>query len=713
MKKISHGATVLLLLLTVSPLFAQHWTWAKQAHGFLANQAFATASDPGGNVYVTGYYYGTFYFDSTTLSSRGDRDIFLLKLDKQGEVIWARTAGSMGDDEAKGLYVDEHGNAYLTGYFNGTAHFGTQRVRSRGYEDIFIAKYDSAGNALWARGAGGSYYDHGYGITADRLGQVYVTGHYQHNANFGNFNLTNRGAIDIFVAKLSAQGNFLWVDQAGSGAADEGHALVWDESRSRLYVTGYAGGGSSFGNPPMYLSGGGGSSDFFVAAYSGTGSLQWVKGGGSTDRDEGWAIGLDAQGNIYAAGYHKYSARFATDTLRSRGGTDMLLVSYRPNGQERWTFSAGSIGDDELRGLVMGKNGPVLAGHFEHTLYWSAQDSQARTGNSNLFMAAFDTLGKVEWVKSPSGQATIEGNGLARGLGETYYVTGLSYGTSIFGQDTLRKAFQMYVAALQNCDAVFTGLAVDGGDFCEGEQVTVVIGGSEPETWYQAWHAGLPVSPAIRGGQGSTYLPIADSLLPWGEQALAVRAWREGCPDTTLLADSARVGRWQMPQAHFGYGYSLSGLGLMFSDSSLAGNDPIVDWLWDFGDGESDTTQNPIYAHWSPGMYQVCLNVTTAHGCQDSACVVIDNFPRSTPSLDQSAFLVYPNPILDNTLFIEPSQRIYPISVVLLDFQGKTIWRGKLPREGGAISFGNIPAGAYLMRLEVNRRVGYWKVFVL
>jgi len=120
---------------------------------------------------------------------------------------WARIAGASGDftDLGYGISTDFTGNIYVTGYFKDTATFGSYPLTSSGDSDIFVAKLDPNGNWLWVKKAGSSGTDVGKGVSTDTNGNVYVTGYFQNTASFGSFDLVSFGGKDIFVSKLDTK----------------------------------------------------------------------------------------------------------------------------------------------------------------------------------------------------------------------------------------------------------------------------------------------------------------------------------------------------------------------------------------------------------------------------------------------------------------------------------------------------------------------------
>jgi len=254
---------VLLLVLLTTVLFAQapEWQWATQAGGSEGDLANGISTDADGNVYVTGFFEATASFGSFNLTSSGFLDIFVAKLDSNGNWLWAEKAGGSEGDLANGISTDADGNVYVTGYFEATASFGSFNLTSSGSDDIFIAKLDSNGNWLWAEKAGGSEGDYGKGIITDADGNVYVTGYFRGIASFGSFNLTSSGSKDIFVAKMDSNGNWLWAEKAGGIIHDEGRGISTDAD-GNVYVIGGFYATASFGS---YNLTGSGFWDIFVA----------------------------------------------------------------------------------------------------------------------------------------------------------------------------------------------------------------------------------------------------------------------------------------------------------------------------------------------------------------------------------------------------------------------------------------------------------------
>ena len=231
-----------------------NWLWAKKAGGTSDDYSRSITVDDNGNSYVTGDFRSSATFGTTILNTSGYNDIFVAKLDINGNWLWAKKAGGTSEDKGYSIALDANGNSYVTGCFSGIATFGTTTITSSGDKDIFVAKMDSNGNWLWAKKAGGTSYDYGCCIAVDDNGNSYVTGDFAESATFGTTTLTSSGYDDIFVAKMDSNGNWLWAKKAGGQSNDGGRSITVDDN-GNSYVTGYFEESTTFGITTLTSSG--------------------------------------------------------------------------------------------------------------------------------------------------------------------------------------------------------------------------------------------------------------------------------------------------------------------------------------------------------------------------------------------------------------------------------------------------------------------------
>ncbi|MCK9610989.1 MAG: SBBP repeat-containing protein [Candidatus Cloacimonas sp.] len=448
-----------ILVLCSVALFAQNvdWLWAKKAGGTSYDSSSSIAVDANGNSYITGYFYGSATFGTTTLTSSGGSDIFVAKLDINGNWLWAKKAGGTDFDFGNSIAVDANGNSYVTGYFSGSANFGTTTLTSSSeyYTEIYVAKLDINGNWLWANKAGGTGWDYGYGIAVDANGNSYVTGAFAESAIFGTTTLTSNGGSDIFVAKLDSSGNWLWAKQAGGTDYDDGYGIVVDIN-GNSYVTGiFYSSNCSFGSTTLTSSGG---SDIFVAKLDINGNWLWAKQAGGTSGDSGNGIAVDANGNSYITGGFKESATFGTTTLTSSGyyDYDIFVTKLDIDGNWLWAKQAGGTGDEGSNSIAVDANGnSYITSGFEESVNFGTT-TLTSSGYLDIFVAKIDHNGNWLWAKQAGGAIDDCGYGIALDANGNSYVTGVFMESANFGTTTLTSSGDrdIFVAKLEEVNSI-------------------------------------------------------------------------------------------------------------------------------------------------------------------------------------------------------------------------------------------------------------------
>ena len=400
---------IVLLLLSCVFIFAQlnPWLWAKKAGGTGSDWGYGIAVDTSGNSYVTGYFQGTATFGSTNLTSNGGYDIFVAKLDSSGNWLWAKKAGGTSDDEGHGIAVDASGNSYVTGFFGGSASFGSTTLISNGNYDIFITKLDSNGNWLWAKNAGGPNYDSGCGIAFDTSGNSYVTGTFYSSADFGSTTLTSYGDYDIFIAKLDSSGNWFWAKNAGGTNVDIGYGIAVDTS-GNSYVIGYFESGIVIFGPTTYLISSG-YSDLFIAKLDSSGYCLWAQKAGGTSDDYGYGIVVDASGNSYVTGYFDSDATFGSIILYNNRYYDIFIAKLDSSGNWLWATKAGGIYYDCGTGIVVDTTrNSYVTGFFEATSIDGAIFGNITIYSSGTSLNHDIFVAKVHIPYYPAGVSIVE-----------------------------------------------------------------------------------------------------------------------------------------------------------------------------------------------------------------------------------------------------------------------------------------------------------------
>ncbi|HYV90328.1 MAG TPA: SBBP repeat-containing protein [Chitinophagales bacterium] len=383
--------------------------WAVKADGFLFPDGIALS--PGGDIFVTGYLYGTNYFGAITATATGIYDVFAAKMDSSGTWQWATTAGGIGagmQDYGINIVADAAGNSYLTGIFANTIYFGGTSFTSNGNDDIFIAKLDASGTWQWEKQFGSTYIDDGLGITIDPSGNLYCTGAFSGTVAFGSTTLTSGGGSeDIYVCKLDASGNVLWAKKAGGSTPDYGNAIVRDAA-GNLFVTGWYSTTATFGGSSVTTSGG---NEVFVARADSNGIWQWAATGGTPGIDIAYDIALDDHDNSYITGYTNagYPVIFGNDTITLASNySDLFIAKCDSGGTWQWLSVSGSSSWEVGYGIVAEACNQYVAGYFTLTVAFDSISLTSSGTNSDAVIAQYSDCSQSSIAFSANDESICE-----------------------------------------------------------------------------------------------------------------------------------------------------------------------------------------------------------------------------------------------------------------------------------------------------------------
>lgn len=301
--------------------------WIGDDHGF------DLETDAAGNIYITGWWSGdNAYFDSFSLNNPAwgpdtTTMAYVGKLDPAGNFLWVQKFDGVDDKRGERdnrLAIDNSGNVYVTGGFRNTGVYGADSLVSRGDWDIFVTKLDSSGNFVWARRAGSNKGDRGNGIAIAPDGDIYISGEFRNEADFGTDTIGHKKRKDIFVAKLKPNGDWKWARRAKKSAGKDRANQMTVDKDEYVFICGEVGDTIKFGDTiinNLYDD-----QNPFVAQMNKSGDWLWAKvaqGGDANDRSNN--IAVDKWGNSYTIGFYEGTVDFDGHSLTSQGKKDIFI----------------------------------------------------------------------------------------------------------------------------------------------------------------------------------------------------------------------------------------------------------------------------------------------------------------------------------------------------------------------------------------------------
>lgn len=428
MKAFLSQTTLLILLFSTEIIYGQTWKWVSADGSGQSEAAKCLTYDSNHNVYVVGTFSDSVFSGSNILYSHGGVDIFVAKFDSAGNLLWSRSGGGPGNDGDynMGVIFDNSGNIHIACRTTGDVTF-EQNILPGEFDNMTLLKYNPNGNLIFARLYGGYSYDAASDIDIDSQGNIYVTGGFHTTLNFGSVTLTGLGHGDIYLTKFDPQGNIIWARQAGGVSYDNSGGVAADEF-GNVYITGYYSGNSIFDAISVTSDG---SADGFIAKYDSSGNIKWVNTiNGAGTFESGNRIDVDVLGNLYVVCQFQNTVTVGSNTFVSHGMNDLCLAKLNPNGNYIWSKQFGGTGDDfgyDLR--VVGQGDHFLTGSFSDTCYFDS-DTLISNGGSDIFVLLLNSNGTIQWSKQTGGTGDDIGWGIDAVNINECYVSG-SFSTSV------------------------------------------------------------------------------------------------------------------------------------------------------------------------------------------------------------------------------------------------------------------------------------------
>ena len=376
--------------------------------------AAGVAIDSSDNIYITGTSQGTNLFGKNATSGTTD-DIFVAKLNSSGVVQWVYTAGGTGRDRGRKIALDSSGNVYVVGYYMSTVDFGGGNVTSNGNWDAFILKLNSSGTFQWVKSYGGSSgNDLGRDVVVDSNDNVIMLGTFRGTVNFdsgdggGEVNYTSND-YDVFLIRLNSSGIWQSVWRTENSGSADGRALAID-SNNVTYLTGSFSGTVKFGDDTYTAAN---SNDLFIHkidTYT-LGALQPTYTSNIDTTQKAKGISVDSSGNIYATGTFQNTVNFGGGNITT-SGKDIYLLKLNSSLAFQWVkrFATddGEAGQAFGTAIAIDDDGNVYSVGQIGGNYNLGGQAVVSGSNNDAYIVKYDSSGTFQWSKTFGGGSVMD-----------------------------------------------------------------------------------------------------------------------------------------------------------------------------------------------------------------------------------------------------------------------------------------------------------------
>lgn len=432
--------SLLISVFSQTTILSQEWQWAISAKGDFFDFPLALLTDSQGNLYVAGYFQSsTLKFGDIVLANKGGEDVFLGKFSPFGEVIWVKSFGGSGSERGTSLALDSNGYLYLAGYFESSnVQFGQKRLNPIGAWDIFLLKFDPSGEIVWVKTFGTENYEEPTGLACSK-NSIVLTGEFSSRSiTFDNYTITNQGSeglSDIFFTKFSFDGNVQWAKGIGGNSFDRSHSIVFDYNENIYFACSFNSNMIIIGSDTLKNKG---YSDVFLVKYSTDGEPLWTRYGGGPDKDFLSSMAIDSKNNIVLAGFTMSNDfKFADSLIISAGSYDFFVIKLSTDGTIQWAKKIGNNSDEYVNSISIDADDYIyIGGAFaSDNLNFSPSVILNNSSNNNttdIFLSKFSPDGIPIWAISAQGNNEDRCNGITLDNSRNIYAIGYFHSRDIY-----------------------------------------------------------------------------------------------------------------------------------------------------------------------------------------------------------------------------------------------------------------------------------------
>ncbi|WP_437663420.1 nucleotide-binding protein [Sorangium sp. So ce1182] len=342
-----------------------HHLWSK-AFTIASNFRPALAMDDSGGMIVAGQFSYTMDMAGERLVSHNEStDVFVARFDPAGELVFLKHFGGPGYEVLGGVAVDDEGYILITGGFNSAIDFGGGPVTSAGQTDAYVAMLDPTGRHVFSKSFGASGEQAGHGVAFDSAGHPIVIGLYGGVISLGGPLLASVMPRELFAAKLDRLGEHLWSRRFDAEIKWLIPSLtVGIDTTDELVLSGRFEGAADFGGGPLE----GGANDVFVLRLDAAGNHLWSRRFTDSSDSADVHLAVDADGGVLVALPSSGTVDFGGGPLTSAGASDIFIARLDAAGNLLYDERFGDESAQAPHRVVSGAGGAFITGSYAGTL---------------------------------------------------------------------------------------------------------------------------------------------------------------------------------------------------------------------------------------------------------------------------------------------------------------------------------------------------------
>lgn len=465
---------------------AQNFEWLTTTSTSNGNEfPYSNCTDSFGNIYSTGAFSSTFSIGSTSLVSSGGNDVYIAKFNSAGSLLWLKRAGGPTADAGLRIVTDSR-YIYVLGSYTDSLTIDTYKIHTSLPNSCFVAKLDLNGNALWIKKIGG--YSGNTGLCLDKSGNIYAIERLSLSTTIntvrdGNVSYTSAGVGDVLLSKIDSSGRIIWSKQISGINQEFINDIVFVEDY-KLYMVGMSSSPSITAGSLTVTNNINSLTDLLILKADTSGNFYYGKFYGSSVGDVFRSLNVVDSNLFYAVGLT--NGTLTLDTITIVGGSSgYMFVACFENNKAKWVAKAGGGSGaimQPYRSTLYKNDFLYITGGFASTVNFGNIQITS-AGATDLFITKLDANGNFLWAKRGGGPGQEEAWGINTDTLGNCYVNGYFSGQLVFSPFNATSTFNQDFFLTKISDIGISRTPLTKTVYCAGDSVYV------PYTKYNTFHA--------------------------------------------------------------------------------------------------------------------------------------------------------------------------------------------------------------------------------